>query len=339
RAGASREEIQRELGHVVAVDDVSFSVAPEETFAVMGLSGSGKSTLLRCINRLITPTAGQVQIDGEDVTEADEERLRHIRLRKLGMVFQHFALFPHRSVAENVEYGLKVRGLDADERRKKALEWLDAVGLADWADRPPEDLSGGMKQRVGLARALAVEPEILMMDEPFSALDPLIRRDMQDELITLQRRFRKSIIFITHDLHEALRLGNRIAIMKQGRFVQIGTPEEIVDRPADSYVAAFTQDVDRSRVVTAGAIMRRLDDSARKELGADAPSVSEDAHLIDVFPLCRDDQPIAVIDHRDRPVGMIRPIDLIARMLPPEAVRTARERPEESVEPALQKEA
>ncbi len=256
KTGATREEILRDTGQVVGVNNVTFQVGAGESFVVMGLSGSGKSTLIRCINRLIDPTSGQVRIDDEDILIADDDRLREIRLTKLGMVFQHFALFPHRTVAENTEYGLKIRGVAADERRKAALNWLDVVGLADWADSYPDALSGGMKQRVGLARALTVEPEVLLMDEPFSALDPLIRRDMQDELIDLQRKFHKSIIFITHDLNEALKLGDRVAIMKQGRFVQIGTPEEIVGSPADPYVEAFTQDVDRGRVVTAGTVMQ-----------------------------------------------------------------------------------
>jgi glycine betaine/proline transport system ATP-binding protein len=259
RSGRSKDDIHRETGNILAVADVSFDVEPGETFVVMGLSGSGKSTLIRCINRLIDPTAGEIRIGEEDIVAAGRERLREIRLNTIAMVFQHFALFPHMSVADNAGYGLKARGVAADERRERALEALDKVGLRSWADSYPESLSGGMQQRVGLARALTVGPEILLMDEPFSALDPLIRRDMQDELVELQRELRMTIVFITHDLHEALKLGDHVAIMKEGRFVQVGVPEEIVSGPADPYVSAFTQDVDRGRVLTADSVMKRSD--------------------------------------------------------------------------------
>ena len=257
RQGSDKDEIYRRTGSVVAVNDVNLDVAAREIFVVMGLSGSGKSTLVRCINRLIEPTSGQLLIDGQDVLQADEEGLRQLRLKKVSMVFQHFALFPHRTVAENAAYGLKVRGVGAAERRAKAVEALEAVGLGAWADTLPANLSGGMQQRVGLARALAVDPEILLMDEPFSALDPLIRRDMQNELLALKERYAATIVFITHDLHEALTLGNRIAIMRDGAFMQVGPPEEIVGAPADDYVANFTKEVDRSRVLTLGRIARR----------------------------------------------------------------------------------
>jgi glycine betaine/proline transport system ATP-binding protein len=255
-AGAPKDRIYAETGSVVAVADVSFEVGQGEIFVVMGLSGSGKSTLVRCINRLIDPTGGRLYIDDEDVVAVDDERLRQIRLSKIAMVFQHFALFPHKSVAENVEYGLKIKGVDAKQRRERALRSLDMVGLRAWADAAPDNLSGGMQQRVGLARALAVDPEVLLMDEPFSALDPLIRRDMQKELIELQRRLRMTIIFITHDLHEALTIGDHIAIMKDGRFVQVGNPEEIVAAPSDPYVVSFIQDVDRGRVLSARVAAR-----------------------------------------------------------------------------------
>jgi glycine betaine/proline transport system ATP-binding protein len=254
--GADKDQIFQDTGSVVAVADVSFEVGQGEIFVVMGLSGSGKSTLVRCINRLFEPSAGELLVDDEDILAMDQEQLRRVRLGKIAMVFQHFALFPHKTVAENVEFGLKVRGVAAEARRERALDALDMVGLRAWADVAPANLSGGMQQRVGLARALAVDPEVLLMDEPFSALDPLIRRDMQHELIQLQRRLRMTVIFITHDLHEALTIGNHIAIMKDGRFVQVGTPEDIVAAPADPYVASFTQDVDRGRVVSAGRIMR-----------------------------------------------------------------------------------
>jgi len=257
--GLDKDEIFRRTGSVVAVNNVSMEVREREIFVVMGLSGSGKSTLVRCFNRLFEPTRGSIEIDGENLLDADKERLRELRLHKLTMVFQHFALLPHRTVAENVEYGLKVRGIDQRERRLKALEALEAVGLDAWADVLPQDLSGGMQQRVGLARALAVDPEIMLMDEPFSALDPLIRREMQDELARIQERYRTTIIFITHDLNEALKLGDHVAIMKNGRFVQVGKPEKIVAAPADTYVSAFTQDVDRGRVLTVGSLAKDPD--------------------------------------------------------------------------------
>ncbi|MBN1369543.1 MAG: glycine betaine/L-proline ABC transporter ATP-binding protein, partial [Dehalococcoidaceae bacterium] len=255
KSGTSAEELFKESGHVVAVADVSFNVSPGEMFMVMGLSGSGKSTLVRCLNRLLDATAGEVIIDGEDIQAADGDRLREIRRSKVAMVFQHFGLFPHRSVLGNAEYGLKVKGMEEEQRREKALKALELVGLRDWADRPLSNLSGGMQQRVGLARALATEAEILLMDEAFSALDPLIRRDMQDELLSLQREMHKTIVFITHDLNEALKLGDRIAVMKGGVIVQIGTPEEIVSNPENDYVANFTQDINRGLVLTASSLM------------------------------------------------------------------------------------
>lgn len=256
REGLDKDEIYRRTESVVAVDDISLEVESREVFVVMGLSGSGKSTLVRCINRLIEPTSGSLSIDGQDVLALDEAGLRQFRLAKVAMVFQHFALFPHRTVAENAAYGLKIRGVSQKQRREKAVEALAAVGLDAWADAYPSNLSGGMQQRVGLARALAVDPEILLMDEPFSALDPLIRRDMQNELLGLQERYAATIVFITHDLNEALTLGSRIAIMKDGSFVQVGRPQEIVGAPADDYVANFTREVDRSRVLTLGQIAR-----------------------------------------------------------------------------------
>ncbi len=299
---SSKDVILEETGHVVAVADVSFTVGSGEIFVVMGLSGSGKSTLIRCINRLIDPTAGRVLVDGEDVTAADRERLRRIRLTRMAMVFQHFALFPHKTVAENVEYGLKIQNVPAETRREKALRALDLVGLRAWADSPPDTLSGGMQQRVGLARALAVDAEILLMDEPFSALDPLIRRDMQDELLALQQDIGMSIIFITHDLHEALILGDRIAIMKDGRFVQVGTPEEIVGAPADPYVAAFTQDVDRGRVFTAATVM-----AAPEALVAGRDSVQTARERMRT--LGRD--ALFLVDGQGRPQGVVCEADLL----------------------------
>ena len=271
KEGKGKDEIFEETGLTVGVQDVSFDVEAGEVFVVMGLSGSGKSTLVRMLNRLIPATSGEVRIDGEDILNADEETLRKIRLEKISMVFQHFALFPHMSVCENVEYGLKIRGMEADERRERALKALDEVGLKPWADRLPNALSGGMQQRVGLARGLATDAEILLMDEPFSALDPLIRRDMQHELLQLEQELHKTIIFITHDLHEALILGDQIAIMKEGQFVQVGTAEEIVGNPQDDYVAAFTQDIDRSRVFR---VDKTMVDAHALDLSSDTPETA-----------------------------------------------------------------
>jgi glycine betaine/proline transport system ATP-binding protein len=257
RQGASKEELLRRHRLAVGINDVSFTLEEGQFLVVMGLSGSGKSTLIRCLNRLIEPTAGRVFIDDVDVTTISEEQLRRLRLAKFGMVFQKFALFPHRSILKNTEYGLEIRGVAAEERRRQALESLDLVGLKGWEDSYPHQLSGGMQQRVGLARALALDPDILLMDEAFSALDPLIRREMQDELLALQTRVNKTIVFITHDLDEALKLGDKIIIMKDGAVVQEGTPEEILTRPADDYVEKFIADVDVSRVLTAEAVMHK----------------------------------------------------------------------------------
>ncbi|NII11780.1 glycine betaine/L-proline ABC transporter ATP-binding protein [Oleiagrimonas sp. C23AA] len=247
----------REAGHAVGVADVSFEVEEGELLVVMGLSGSGKSTLIRCLNRLNEPTRGSIFIDDKDITKFDHEALLKLRRNKISMVFQHFALFPHRSVTDNAAYGLEIQGVGVDERRRKAREALDLVGLKGWEDAYPGQLSGGMQQRVGLARALAVEPDIMLMDEAFSALDPLIRRDMQHEMISLQERMKKTIVFITHDLDEALQIGDRIVLMKDGRVVQIGTPEDILNNPANAYVERFVESVDMSRVLTARSVLRR----------------------------------------------------------------------------------
>lgn len=241
--GLSKEEILMHTGATVAVRDVSFSVEEGEIFVVMGLSGSGKSTLLRCINLLHQPTAGEVIVNGNPLIRFNQKELREVRRAWFGMVFQKFALFPHRSVMGNVEFGLEVQGVPKEERRSRAQKWIEAVGLKGWEDHYPQELSGGMQQRVGLARALAVEPEILLMDEAFSALDPLIRREMQGELLTLQAEMNKTIIFITHDFHEAVKLGDRIAVMRDGEFVQVGTPADIIGSPADEYVAAFADGI------------------------------------------------------------------------------------------------
>jgi glycine betaine/proline transport system ATP-binding protein len=256
RRGESRQQVLRATGCTVAVNDVSFEVERGELFVVMGLSGSGKSTLVRLINRLISPSAGTVEIEGRDISDMPEAELRTVRNRTLGMVFQHFALFPHRTVLENAAYGLRVRG-ESEARSLERAEWaLHEVGLGERGDAYPDELSGGMKQRVGLARALATDADVLLMDEPFSALDPLIRRDMQDLLLKLQQELHKTIVFITHDLNEAMRIGDRILLMKDGAAVQLGTSAEILASPADDYVADFVADVDRTRVLTAEDVMR-----------------------------------------------------------------------------------
>jgi glycine betaine/proline transport system ATP-binding protein len=252
----SPAELKARTGCLAAVRDVSFSVAANEVFVVMGLSGSGKSTLVRCLTRLIEPTAGTIRLEGEDLRAADPARLRELRRTKFAVVFQNFGLLPHRRVIDNVSYGLEVRGVPRGERHARARDVLDLVGLAGHENAYPDQLSGGMQQRVGLGRALAVDPDVLFFDEPFSALDPLIRRDMQNEVIRLHREVGKTMIFITHDLHEALRLGDRILIMRDGAMVQIGRPDEVVGAPADAYVADFVSDVPRSHVLTLRWVLR-----------------------------------------------------------------------------------
>ena len=251
----SKTEILEKTGATVGVYDVNFEVQTGEIFVIMGLSGSGKSTLIRLLNRLIDPTSGDIYIDGQDVAKMNEEELREVRRHKLNMVFQNFGLFPHRTILENTEFGLEVRGVDKGERTRLAEQALDNAGLLSFKDQYPDQLSGGMQQRVGLARALANNPDILLMDEAFSALDPLIRREMQDELLDLQAEHERTIIFITHDLNEALRIGDRIAIMADGQIMQIGTGEEILTNPANDFVREFVEDVDRSKVLTAQNIM------------------------------------------------------------------------------------
>lgn len=251
----SKTEILQKTGATVGVYDVNFEVEEGEIFVIMGLSGSGKSTLIRLLNRLIEPTSGTIMIDDKDISKLDKEGLREVRRNKMSMVFQNFGLFPHRTILENTEYGLEIRGVPKEERVEKAEQALANSSLLPFKDQYPDQLSGGMQQRVGLARALANDPEILLMDEAFSALDPLIRREMQDELLELQENVKKTIIFITHDLNEALRIGDRIALMKDGQIMQIGTGEEILTNPANDYVRTFVEDVDRSKVLTAQNIM------------------------------------------------------------------------------------
>ncbi|MGL4285561.1 MAG: quaternary amine ABC transporter ATP-binding protein [Phreatobacter sp.] len=268
RQGLQSREILQKTHQVLAVSDISLAVREGEIFTIMGLSGSGKSTLVRCLNRLIEPSAGAILIDGEDIAGVSPARLREIRRTKIAMVFQNFALLPHKSVLENVEFGLYLRGEAAAPRRAKARAAIERVGLSEWSDRRPENLSGGMKQRVGLARALANDPDILLMDEPFSALDPLIRADLQNALLKLQRDIKKTIVFITHDFHEAVKLSDRVAIMREGRFVQVGTPQEIVLRPVDDYVANFARDLDRSKMLRAGDVAHMRIPMVSKDLSA-----------------------------------------------------------------------
>lgn len=270
--GKTKDEIYKDAKLSVGVNRASFTVDEGEIVVVMGLSGSGKSTLVRCINRLIEPTAGKVFIDGQEITSLGPKELRDVRLSKLGMVFQNFALFPHRTVCQNAEYGLEIQGMDPSQRREKAEKALTQVGLAGWEDAYPRQLSGGMQQRVGLARALALDPDILLMDEAFSALDPLIRSDMQDELIQMQETMKKTILFISHDLDEALKIGDRIVLMKDGAIVQIGTAEEILTNPANDYVERFVENVDISKVLTAESVMRKS--SAVAHLGTDGPKAA-----------------------------------------------------------------
>lgn len=259
KAGKSKAEILKKTGCTVGINDASFAVDKGEIFVIMGLSGSGKSTVIRCLNRLIEPTAGEVLVDGESITALSAQALREVRRKKMSMVFQRFGLLPHRSVLDNVAYGLEVQGIEREERYAKAMEAIETVGLKGYEMQMTQALSGGMQQRVGLARALANDPEILLMDEAFSALDPLIRVQLQDELLELQARVQKTIIFITHDLDEALKLGGRIAIMKDGAIVQTGTPEQILTNPANAYVSDFVENVDRSKVLTAESILTKAE--------------------------------------------------------------------------------
>lgn len=245
----SKEQILKETGHTVGVKNATFSVNEGEVFVIMGLSGSGKSTLIRCLNRLNEPTSGSIYVDGEDIVKYDRHQLREFRQKKATMVFQNFGLMNHRTVLGNVEYGLEVKGVAIEERRKIARETIEGVGLAEWENKYISELSGGMQQRVGLARALATNPDILLMDEPFSALDPLIRRDMQLELLDIQDKLKKTIVFITHDVNEAFKLGDRVAVMKDAEIVQIGVPEDILNNPSNAYIEDFVRDIDRSRVL------------------------------------------------------------------------------------------
>jgi glycine betaine/proline transport system ATP-binding protein len=291
-----REELLERTGCVAAVRDVSFEVAPGELFVVMGLSGSGKSTLVRCLTRLVEPTAGRITIDGDEVTGASASHLRELRRTTVSMVFQHFGLLPNRRVIDNVAYGLEIQGVSREQRHARAGDVIDLVGLSGFADRYPDELSGGMQQRVGLARALANEPEVLLLDEPFSALDPLIRRDMQSEVCRLQEQMGATMVFITHDLQEALRLGDRIAIMRDGAVVQIGTPAELLASPADDYVADFTADVPRALVLTAADLCRPPLGTGGAAPQGSVPDVASTTVLRDLIPLVADGDGLRVVD-------------------------------------------
>ncbi len=307
QAHLSRKELQEQTGHVVGIRDVSFDVAPGEVFVVMGLSGSGKSTLVRLLTRLIEPTAGTVELYGERITGMDDSALLDTRRRKVSMVFQHFGLLPHRKVVDNVAFGLEVRGEGKTKRRNRAQEMVDLVGLSGYENNYPDQLSGGMQQRVGLARALAADPEVLMFDEPFSALDPLIRRDMQNEVIRLHEEVGKTMVFITHDLAEALKLGDRILIMRDGEIVQIGTPDEVVGAPADDYVRDFTSEVPKSHVLTLKWVMGPVDE----EVSPDAPSLQQDLIVRDAARAVLDHQgPCRVVDG-DKVVGVVDDEDIL----------------------------
>jgi glycine betaine/proline transport system ATP-binding protein len=315
QANLSRKELQEKTGHVVGIRDVSFDVAPGEVFVVMGLSGSGKSTLVRLLTRLIEPTAGTVQMYGEDITAMNDRALLDTRRRRVSMVFQHFGLLPHRKVIDNIAFGLEVRGEAKGNRRNRAQEMVDLVGLSGYENNFPDQLSGGMQQRVGLARALAADPDVLMFDEPFSALDPLIRRDMQNEVIRLHHEVGKTMVFITHDLAEALKLGDRILIMRDGEIVQIGSPAEVVGAPADDYVKDFTSDVPRSHVLTLRWVMRDADGS----LPSDAPVLQADQIVRDAARIVLDSQgPCQVVDG-DRVVGMVDDEDILRVVVAEEA--------------------
>jgi glycine betaine/proline transport system ATP-binding protein len=299
-ADLPRAELRQKHDCVAAVRDVSFDVWPSEVFVVMGLSGSGKSTLVRTLIRLIEPTAGRVEIAGQDVTAASQAELRNLRRHTSSMVFQHFGLLAHRRVIDNVAFGLEIQGMPKAERLERAEAILRLVGLEDAGNQFPDQLSGGMQQRVGLARAFAVEPKVMLYDEPFSALDPLIRRDMQDEVVRLQHETGKTMVFITHDLPEALRLGDRIAIMRDGAIVQLGTPEELVGSPADGYVENFVRDIPRSHVLTLRWIMR--DARAGEEAG---PRLDVRTTVRNAIPvIVASEQPVCAVDG-DRVVGVV----------------------------------
>ncbi|WP_211717291.1 glycine betaine/L-proline ABC transporter ATP-binding protein [Nocardiopsis sp. MG754419] len=308
-ADGSHRDTIADLDVTAAVIDVSFEVQPGEIFVVMGLSGSGKSTLIRMLNGLLDPTAGTVEVDGVDITALHRKDLLKLRGEKISMVFQHFALLPHRTVLENAAYGLELRGIPRAERFAKAKETLALVGLEGWEDKLPQQLSGGMQQRVGLARALSADTDIILMDEAFSALDPLIRRDMQTQLLELQESLGKTIIFITHDLNEAMRLGDRICVLRDGRVAQIGEAAEILNAPANEYVERFVEDVDRTRVLTASAV---IDGAIAKDDAA--PQVSADTLVADLYPSVSAADRLRVVSEQGEVLGMVTRESVLASL-------------------------
>ena len=310
----SKQEALEKYNSVIGVSDVSFNVKTGEIFCVMGLSGSGKSTLVRHINRLLEPTSGQILIDNEDIMKFDSKSLQDLRNKKIGMVFQNFALMPHRSVLDNIAMPLEIRGISKNDRLDAANKILDIVELQGWGNKFAHELSGGMQQRVGLARALAADPDVLLMDEPFSALDPLIRRQLQAEFIKLSKQMKKTTVFITHDLDEAVRVGHRIAIMRDGKVIQIGTPEEIVMKPADSYVADFVKGISRLKIIQAKSIMQPVE-KFEKEFGSITKNL-ESVHENDLLNKLIEkssikDEPILVINNEKKNIGVITQADLL----------------------------
>ena len=307
KEGATKEEVLEETGHTVGLDNVSISVEEGETFVCMGLSGSGKSTLIRHINRLIDPTEGEIFVDGTNVMKLSEKELIEFRKHKMSMVFQRFGLFPHKTVMQNVGYGLEIQGMELNERNKIAMSQIEAVGLQGFEHQYPSQLSGGMQQRVGLARALAPNPGILLMDEAFSALDPLIRSDMQKQLLELQAELKKTIFFITHDLDESLKLGDHIGILNHGRLVQVGTPEDIIMNPADDYVKAFVKDVNRAKVLRARTVMIKSDEFNVKDVKlSESYKVDEDTYIEEFLPkVLQDRSTIVVVDNKGDTMGYI----------------------------------
>lgn len=318
RQKISKQEALERYNAVIGVFDVSFNVDPGEIFCVMGLSGSGKSTLVRHINRLLEPTLGKILVDGQDVMALERKALQAFRNKKIGMVFQNFALMPHRSVIDNIALPLEIRGINKNQRYKRANDILNIVELGGWGSKFAHELSGGMQQRVGLARALAADPEILLMDEPFSALDPLIRRQLQVEFIKLSRQLRKTTVFITHDLDEAVKVGHRIAIMRDGKVIQVGTPEEIIMNPEDDYVADFVKGISRLEVVKAGSIMTPVDmfESLNGPLPANCVRMREDdvlSRLVD--SLVSSKQPVVIADEGNQTVGVVSQQDVLASIV------------------------
>ncbi|MDA9063195.1 glycine betaine/L-proline ABC transporter ATP-binding protein [Candidatus Pelagibacter sp.] len=310
----SKQEALEKYNSVIGVSDVSFNVKKGEIFCVMGLSGSGKSTLVRHINRLLEPTSGQILIDNEDVMKFDSKSLQDLRNKKIGMVFQNFALMPHRSVLDNIAMPLEIRGISKNDRLDAANKILDIVELQGWGNKFAHELSGGMQQRVGLARALAADPDVLLMDEPFSALDPLIRRQLQAEFIKLSKKMKKTTVFITHDLDEAVRVGHRIAIMRDGKVIQIGTPEEIVMKPADNYVADFVKGISRLKIVQAKSIMQPIEkfEKELRSIGKNLESVHENDLLNKLIEKSSiKDEPILVINNEKKNIGVITQADLL----------------------------